>query len=175
MSLLKVALPLAALAGALSLGCGYHLNTKGSNLPPHIQSIGVPPFANQTTRPELGQRLTEEVRNQLVARGKYRVTSDASGVDATLTGTVLSWSSRPMEIGQDGGAAQRVSVTLRASVKFEDRVENRVRWESDDYTFTSEYEVIGDPEQYFDTELGAVETVAEDFARALTSAILQGF
>ena len=45
----------------------------------------------------------------------------------------------------------------------------------DDYTFTAEYDVVGDPDEYFDKELGAVEEVAKDFARAVTSAILQGF
>jgi hypothetical protein len=168
-----LALALAALVTQPS--CGYHLNTKGSNLPPQIKSIGVPQLANQTTRPELGQRLTEKVRDQFVSRGKYKVTSDSSGVDAVLTGTVLSWSSRPVSLGTDRSEAQRVSVTLRASVKFEDLLEHRVRWQSDDYTFTAEYDVVGDPDQYFDTELNAVDKVAEDFARAVTSAILQGF
>ena len=153
------------------LGCGYHLNTKGSNLPSHIKRIGVPAFANQTTRPELGQRCTEQVREQFVARGKYSVTPDVAGVDAVLTATVLSWSSRPVQVSSERSTAQRVAVTLRASVKFEDLVENRVRWESLDYTFTAEYDVIGDPDEYFDRELGAVEEVAEDFARAVTSEI----
>ena len=157
------------------LGCGYHLNTKGSNLPEHVKRIGVPAFANQTTRPELGQRCTEQVREQLVGRGKYQVTSDSSGVDAVLTATVLSWSSRPVQLSSERSTAQRVAVTLRASVKFEDLVENRVTWESKDYTFTAEYDVIGNPEEYFDRELGAVDEVAKDFARAVTSAILQGF
>jgi hypothetical protein len=101
--------------------------------------------------------------------------AEPRGVDALLTASVLSWTSRPVQLTEEDSDAQRVNVTLRASVVFEDLVEHRVLWEQQSYTFTAEYDVIGDPEEYFDTELGAVEEVAEDFARAVVSAILQGF
>lgn len=172
------ALGLLALLGALvatAPGCGYHLTSKGSNLPPHVKVIAVPEFANNTTRPELGQRVTENVLEELVGRGSYRVSPDVRGADAVLSGTVTSWTSKPVQLTEEGSEAQRVSVTLKASVRFEDRVQRRVTWQQDAYTFTAEYEVIGDPDEYFDTELAAVEEIAEDFARAVVSAILQGF
>lgn len=171
----RVAVGLAGLVALASFGCGYHLTSKGSNLPAHVKSIGVPPFRNQTSRPELGQRITENVIAELVARGRYDVSSETRGVDAVLTGTVLSWTARPVQLAEGEGDAERVSVTLEASVLFDDRVLQRVTWKQDKYRFTSEYEVIGDPEEYFDTELEAVEEVAEDFARAVVSAVLQGF
>jgi hypothetical protein len=171
-----VLLALATLALAASTGgCGYHLVSKGSSLPSHIRRIGVPAFANSTTRPELGQRITERVIAELVGRGKYDVTPDAKGVDAVLHGAVVSWTSRPVQLTAQDSDAQRVAVTLRASVSFEDLVEHRILWEQESYTFTAEYDVIGDPDEYFDTELDAIDEVAEDFARAVVSAILQGF
>lgn len=170
-----LAATLALLAGLSSLACGYRLVGKGSSLPAHVKVIGVPPFGNQTTRPELGQRITENVVEALVGRGQYRVVSDDRGVDAVLRGRVTSWDQKSLQLGEGDGATERVSVTLRASVTFEDRVQRRVTWHQDDYSFTAEYDVIGDPDEYFDTELEAVEEVADDFARAVVSAILQGF
>ncbi|MEM7248217.1 MAG: LPS assembly lipoprotein LptE [Acidobacteriota bacterium] len=166
---------LAALLLGSSLGCGYSLTSKGSNLPAHVKVIAIPEFANQTSRPELGQRVTEKLREQLVARGKYQVTSDTRNADAILRGSVRGWDAKPVQLSDDRSDAERVTVTLDASVTFEDRVVNRVTWQQDGYKFTGEYDTVGDPTQYFDTELGAVEEVAEDFARAVLSAILQGF
>ena len=158
-----------------ALGCGYHIAGKGSNLPGHIETIGVPEFANLTTRPELGQRVTAEIIDQLVSRGKYKVVAETRGVDAILSGTVTSWNTKPVQLSDDTDDPEFVTVTLEASVRFDDRKLRRVTWEEEKYQFTSEYRVIGDPDEYFDTELSAVEEVAEDFARAVVSAVLQGF
>lgn len=175
----RAAAPLAVLAVLallpLLLGCGYHLSGKGSNLPPSIKTIGVPAFTNSTSRPELGQRVTEKITQELVRRGKYRVTQDTAGVDAVLSGVVESWNSRPVQLGTERSEATRVAVTLRASVRFEERATGRLIYSNDSYAFTKEYDVVGDAESYFDTELGAVDEVATDFARAVISAILSGF
>ena len=167
-----VVLAILALAAA---SCGYHLSGKGSSLPPHVKTIAVPPFGNSTTRPELGQRVTEKLVQEIVSRGKYKVVSDPKGADAELSGSVTGWTTRPVATTSGQSQAQRVSVTLRAQVKFEDLVEHRVTWQQDDYTFTADYDVVGDAETYFDTELGAVEKVAQDFSRAVISAVFQGF
>ena len=173
----RLALPVAlALAScALATACGYHLSGKGGNLPAHIKKIAVPELENTTTRPELGQRATEQVVKELASRGKYQLSADETGADAVLEGTILSWNQRSLLLTREQSDAQRVSVTLKASVVFTDRTQGRVLWKQDSYTFTQEYDVIGDPEEYFDTELDAVDRVAKDFARAVVSAILQGF
>lgn len=169
------AVALALVAVASLLGCGYHLTGRGGSLPSHVKTIGVPAFTNATTRPELGQRVTEKVIQQLAARGKYRVTTSSDGVDAVLTGSVKSWTSRPIAFTSSSSETTRAAVTLRASVRFEDLVAGTVPFQDEDYLFTKEYDVVGDPDQYFDTELAAVDDVADDFARAVVSAITQGF
>ena len=108
-------------------------------------------------------------------RGKYRVTTSSEGVDAVLTGSVKSWTSRPIAFTSSSSETTRAAVTLRASVRFQDLVAGTVPFQDEDYLFTKEYDVVGDPDQYFDTELAAVDDVAEDFARAVVSAILEAF
>lgn len=168
-------LMLSCLVLATLTSCGYRLTGTGGSLPAHIKTIAVPALSNGTTRPELAQRITEAIVEQLVARGKYTIVPDAANADAVLVGSIDSWSTRPVELSADRSSAQRVSVTLRANVRFDDLVTDRLIWKQDGYAFTAEYEIIGDPDAYFDTELGAVDEVAEDFARAVVSAILQGF
>ena len=66
---------LSLLVGA---GCGYHLAGTGgpSVIPEHVKIIVVVPFENRTTRPEIEQRVTEEVARELSQRGKYEVVID---------------------------------------------------------------------------------------------------
>lgn len=168
---------LAAAAALLSLtsGCGYHLTGKGSNLPAHVKTIAVTAFDNHTSRPELGQRITEKITQELVKRGKYKVISTEAGADAVMRGSVDGWTARPVQLGAERSEATRVAVTLRASVRFMDQASGRALYENDAFAFTREYDVVGDPDAYFDTELGAVDQVAQDFSRAVISATLQGF
>ena len=67
------------LAGMLAAsGCGYRLQGTGKStiLPEHIKTIAVQPFENTTQRPEIEQRVTEEVARELSTRKWYSVVSD---------------------------------------------------------------------------------------------------
>ena len=59
-----------------SWGCGYHLSGKAVAIPETIDSIAVPTFVNKSVKYRLEQRLTAAVVDELVARTKYRITSD---------------------------------------------------------------------------------------------------
>ena len=80
------------------VACGYHLTGTGGSsvLPAHVEEIVVLPFENRTTRPEIEQRVTEEIAAQLSRRGGYRVVTDRSGADATLEGAITSYRTSPV-------------------------------------------------------------------------------
>jgi outer membrane lipopolysaccharide assembly protein LptE/RlpB len=86
---------LSAMALAVA-GCGYALAGRGANLPEHVRRIGVPIFDNQSSTPELDRILTEAVRTELQARGRYTVVPEATGVDAVLTATIRPLSVAPV-------------------------------------------------------------------------------
>ncbi|HEX6158653.1 MAG TPA: hypothetical protein VF111_00710, partial [Thermoanaerobaculia bacterium] len=74
---MKRLLLLAILAASLS-GCGYALVGRSNNLlDPSVKTIEVPAFVNRTTRVELEQRVTQEVAEELVSRGRLRLVTDA--------------------------------------------------------------------------------------------------
>ena len=63
---------LVIVALGLSTGCtGYSLAGRGSFLPPHIRTIGVPTFTNLTPVYDVERRVTERVVSELIGRGKY--------------------------------------------------------------------------------------------------------
>ena len=175
-----------ALAGALaaaiplaSASCGYALAGRGSYLPAHIQTIGVPLFLNRTSVFEVEQRLTEKVRSELIGRGKYRVMPESAGADAVLIGTITSIGVTPASF-TDERQATRYQVIVTVSIEFRDQVNNTVIWTNPALTFRGEYEITTgkneiDPNAFFGQGSNAVERVAQDFARTVVSAILEAF
>jgi len=168
---------LAAVLGSMS--CGYSLVGRGSFLPEHIRTIGVPLFLNQTAIFEVEQRLTERIRSELIGRGRYRIIPETATADAALLGTITSIAIAPASFTQDRQAT-RYQFTVTVSVEFRDLVSDTLIWSNPALTFQQEYEVTTgadalDPNAFFGQSSNAVERLAQDFARTVVSAILEAF
>lgn len=157
----------------LFLQCGYHLRGTGSSLPPHIKVINIPMFANRTTRFELDLKLTQEVINEMIARGKVEITDEADTADAVLIGEILGFRANPIGFGEDA-TADRYSISIVAKVILRDVVQKKVIFSNSSFVYQGEYEV---PEGVdFETvETEAIDEMAVKFARSLVVAILEGF
>jgi hypothetical protein len=155
------------------LDCGYHLRGTGSSLPPHIKVINVPMFANQTTRFELDLKLTQEVIDEMVARGKVEMTGEPDSADAILIGEITAFRATPIGFGEDA-TADRYSITVVAKVVLRDVVQKKVLYSNPSFIYQGEYEV---PEgsDFESVETEAIDEIAEKFARSLVVAILEGF
>jgi Lipopolysaccharide-assembly len=156
------------------IGCGYHLAGTGTTLPEHIKTIGVPIFANNTQGYQVEQKLTGQVTNLLIQRGKYKVVPEDTGVDALLKGTIQSVSLVPVVFGSDGVATQ-YNVIITARVTFTDKIDNKILFENPSFTFRGQYDIDPNAIQYFDRQTTAVDKIAKDFAESIVSAILEGF
>jgi hypothetical protein len=157
--------------------CGYSLAGRGSFLPPHIRVIGVPLFTNNTPVFDVERRVTERVRSELAGRGRYTVETDADGVDAVLTGEILSIQITPAGVNQKQQAT-RYLLVLTAKVEFRDVKNNKMIWNNPAMQFREEYPVTGtvlDPNAFFGQDVNALERLAAEFARTLVSAILEAF
>jgi len=96
------------LALLVAASCGYRLTGTGgsSPIPEHITRVVVMPFENRTKRPEIEQRVTEEVALELSKRGRYQVVSDRASAEAMLEGAVTSYRTSPVEFGADSRATR---------------------------------------------------------------------
>jgi hypothetical protein len=160
-------------------GCGYALAGKGSFLPAYIQTIGVPTFANRTTVFNLETMLTQKVRAELIGRGNYRILPESSGVDAVLTGEVVSATTAPASFTSTQ-IASRYVITMVARVELRDLKENKVLWENPGLTFRQDYEAQSatsalDPAALFEQDRDALDRMSTDFARTIVSSILEAF
>ena len=172
-------LAVAALLLALP-GCGYSLAGRGSFLPSYIQTVGIPQLLNRTPFYDVEQILTEKVRAEFIGRGKYRITPEATGVDAVLSGEVLGIYVQPIGFTEQQ-LASRYQFTLQMKVSFTDARTGQELWSNDALTFREEYELSTrgtaaiEGAAFLDQERSAFDRIATDIARTVVTAILEAF
>jgi outer membrane lipopolysaccharide assembly protein LptE/RlpB len=174
--LVPAALALALLAIS---ACGYALAGRANNVPDHVRRIGVPPFENQSTTPDLDRVLAEAVRTELQGRGRYVIVQDATGVDAVLTAVLRPIAVNVLALTDQTRQASKYSMTVQASVEFKDLTVNKVLWTNPAMSVTEEYEATGtiainDPAAIFSQDANALTRLAKAFARSVVSAALEG-
>jgi len=158
----RTVLRAAALAiGACLTGCNYSFRA-GSFPPPHVRSIAIEPFDNETTRFELSAELYDELLQKLPSALGIR-TAGADVADAIVRGSISRYdvvapSYRAGQPGQPATVLQR-QVNLSASVEIIDLVENVVLWESNNVTARGEF-AEGSPEE--GGRLRAIELLVQE-------------
>ncbi len=170
----------AAAVGAAAVivsACGYALAGRGNALPVHIKRIGVPMLVNQSKTPDLDRILTEAIRQELAAKGRYTIVHDATGVDAVLTGVIRPvLMAAPMGLTQ-ANQASRYLVTVMASLEFRELPADTVFWANPSFRLSEELPVpsgsdTADQTALFQADRQALERLARNFARSLVMSIL---
>lgn len=170
------------LAG-LCAACGYRLMGQSTVLPERIAVVAITPFQNRTTRPEIEQRVTEQVSREFSKRKRYRVVTGRDGADALLEGAVTGFRTNPVQFNTQGRAT-RVETTVTLDATLRDLSDDQVLWSQADLLFRSQYDVQDagtdvafgtSSSQYFDQETLALDEIARGAASALVNSILEGF
>lgn len=170
----------AGLAVALlgSLGCGYALVGRGSNLPEDVRQVHVRPLENQTPRSQVEQFLTSAIADELVTRQRFSLVSDPAAAEAELSGAVTGFAVTPVTFDSEGRATEyEISITARMLFRrtgVED-AEAAVLWSNDRYVFRETYKVEVSEAGYFDQEDLAIEQASTRFAETMVSDLLEGF
>ena len=172
-----VLLPLALLIPLA--GCGYSLAGRGTFLPTYIQTIGIPPFTNLTTVIDAERILTERIQKEFLSRGRYKVIPDRTGVDALLVGEITSIVIQPAAFTAQQQAS-RYALIVTARIEFTDVKANKVLWTNPAMQFRDEFEITTantalDASAFFGQNADALERLANEFARAIVSAIVEAF
>jgi len=164
---------IAGLACALACGCGYTLVGTGSVLPANLETLGVRPFANRTTRPEIDQRVTEEVSREFAKRGRLKVIADPAQADAVLDGAILDFRTRPVQFN-DAGRASRVESTVMLQATLRVRATDEILWSQSQLVFREQYDVQDEGDITAQESL-ALDDIARGAAGTLVTSILEGF
>jgi hypothetical protein len=154
--------------------CGYSLVGQGAFLPDYVRVVAIPTFVNNTRRFELEVRVTDAVTREFVSRGSYRVVGDQSGADAVLLGEIQAFDVRPIGLDQQE-TANTWQVTIRARVTFTDLVANKVLFTASNFTYQDQFEFPATSLGSIDIEVGSIDEISQEFARAVVASILEGF
>ncbi len=138
-SLMRALVALPILLGGV--GCNYSFRA-GSFPPPHIKTIAVAPFDNETARFELTGEVYDELLRELPRALGIR-TAGEDMADAVVRGTITRYdviapSYRAAEPGQPAQVLQR-QVNIGASIQIVDLVENVILWEDRNVTAQGEF------------------------------------
>ena len=138
------------------LACNYSFQA-GSFPPPHVKSIAVLPFDNETNRFELpGELYDQLVRNLPRALGIR--TAGEEVADAVVRGSIRTYEVRAPNYraaiqGQPAEVLQR-QVNIVVSVEIVDLVENVILWESSSVVAQGEFLEASETE-----EIGRIQAI----------------
>jgi hypothetical protein len=105
----------------LALLCGCY-TFSGSTLPPHLKTVEVPLFANQSLEPNVADEITQELSRELLQSNLLKVV-ERDG-NAVISGSVTSYTNAPYTFGASETrqvSVQQYSVKITVDVEFLDR------------------------------------------------------
>jgi outer membrane lipopolysaccharide assembly protein LptE/RlpB len=175
----RLSLLLLLVYATASSACGYALAGRGSFLPDYIRVVGIPAFTNKSTAIDIDRALTDKVRVEFASRGRYTVRPDTTNVDAILTGTITSVRLDAVAFTQNSQAS-RMAIVVTAAMEFRDLRDNKVLWSNPAQTYREEYDVTtslggNDVSAFFGQNDNALERLAQNFARAVVTSVLEVF
>ncbi len=107
-------------------GCGYQMAGQGaSQLPPHLKTIAIPVFENNSSEPTIQRPFTEALRRAFITDGRLRLVNNKAGADLLVTGTLTKYWIRAVAFDTNDVAIE-YWVYLEANVLVQDQVENQV-------------------------------------------------
>ncbi len=118
-------LPALCTAAFLLAGCaGYHLGPVNDQAAGD-KSVEVLPFNNQTLQPQLGDAVTQALRERLQADGTYRLANSRG--DIVVTGVITGYSRRGLSfLSSDVLTAENYQVVIVAHVIVRDSATGKV-------------------------------------------------
>lgn len=139
---------LGVLVALLTTGCNYTFQA-GSGLPPHIQTLAVTPFENDTDRFEISQELHQLLLDELPRTFGVR-TGGEEFAEALVRGTVRQYTVRADSYRPEAGGdrTQVIERQVRISVEVQviDLVNNLILWENSGLLAEGEYLDASDDE-----------------------------
>lgn len=166
---------LAFAAAILPLaGCGYHNVGSATHIPGNVRSIAVPIFTTHVQAYHTELALTQAVIRELNTRTKYRVLSNDTDADATLSGTVLTQTAVPLTYDSTTGETSSYLVTITVKVVLTAN-DGRVLYRNDALSYREQYQSTQDLSGFIREDSPAVQRLARDFAQALVGDMLESF
>jgi hypothetical protein len=122
-------------------GCGVHYGFSEGAFPPHVRTMAILPFENETATPELQSELFDTMRRELQRRLGVRDAAQERA-DALVRGTIVSYDvDVPVAFSADPrqavSARRRLQITI--DVEILDQTTGKVLWQKKGLRAEGEY------------------------------------
>ncbi len=150
----------------MNSGCWYY-SFKGT-LPPHIKSIAIPSFEDNTAEFELSQIVTEQIKLGFIKEHILELV-EKDGAHSILFGTLESISDKPIVYSESetGESVDEYRVTINVKVEWKDLVEDKQVFQKSISGY-SEYDPTGASEATREKAIEqAIDNITEDIINAI--------
>jgi len=106
------------------IGCTYTFNP---SLPPHIKSLAIPVFENETLRYGIEEVLTIYLIEAFIADGSLKV-RDEKKADSVILGKIVKYEKQPY-LYDEYEKVSAYRITVGVDVVFKDKIKDKVLWE----------------------------------------------
>jgi outer membrane lipopolysaccharide assembly protein LptE/RlpB len=168
------AVVLLALSLSLTVGCGYALVGRASNIPAEIKSVYIKPFENRTQRSQVDQEVTRAIAEEMVNRQRFSVLGNADEADAELDGAITGFGVTPVTFDATGRATE-YEISITAAVTFKRKGAQEPIWSNNRYVFRESYPIEVEGTDFVDREDQAIRDAALRFSQAMVADLLEGF
>lgn len=155
-----------ALLALASGGCLYGF--AGGGLPPHVKTVAVLPFENETALPELQGEIADALRGTFASRLGVREAAE-SRANAVVRGTITAFDpDAPVAFSADPSRqnnAVRRRLTVTVDVEVVDQVTGRTLWQRKGITAEGEYSEGGERQG----RRQAIERIVNDILEGVQS------
>ncbi len=138
---------------------------KGS-LPPHIRSLAIPLFENQTAEYRINETITDLLIQQFLQENVLRIT-DEKAADSVLEGAVARITDSPYTY-DEAEQVQDYRVTIGLRIRWYDAVQDRVRLE-ESVSGWGVYDAQQATTTRQDGIQEAIEKIAQDIINSITA------
>ncbi len=133
----------------------------GASVPPHLKTIAIPLFDDQSGsgEPTLREQLTDKLQESFRKDNNFQL-ADRRTADALLEGVIMSMQNEPA-IVQKGESVSKNRITVNVKVTYRDQKLKKLIWEKQ-FSRYADYEISKGPSAKSGAITTAIEQVVED-------------
>lgn len=154
------------------INCGYKLVGTVSALPPHIKTMAIPLFINNSKEPGIEKKITQMIKDGFINDGRITVV-DKEKADMILGGTLKEYSIKPVAFDiQDNVTEYRIIMKVRIGAI--DTIKDKALIEQDIHT-TWDYRAESSVVSTESARRKAITEASRYLAQKMVSIIAEGF
>lgn len=139
------------------VGCGVY--SFSGSLPPHIKTVAVPLFENDTVEVDIVDLISDEIRTAIIKDGNMKVVGENES-DAVVTGKIKDVI-ESADTFSKGEVAKQFKIQVFAEVSFFDKKKNKAIWEEPSMEGYARYDA-DNPGGRADALKEALQMIAKD-------------